>query len=257
MKNLEKLLAGACALALAACDTGVSGTQSPAPPAESVVIEEIRAIPVAANEAAPAPDANPATDTALPPADAMPGNPAKPAAVTPATRPPHWAEPIELAGAPNLHRITPWLYRSEQPTAEGMKNLEKLGIRTVINLRAFHDDAEAVKGTKLRRERLKILTWDVDDKHVIEVLRILREPANGPYLIHCKHGADRTGLMSAMYRILEQGWSKEDALREMMDGEYGYHTVWKNIVRYVRESDLDALRGSIASTGSTSTVTDN
>ena len=68
---------------------------------------------------------------------------APPAAVT---RPAHWAEPIALEGVPNLHRISPTLYRSEQPTALGMKNLEKLGIRTVINLRYFNDDKDEVEG---------------------------------------------------------------------------------------------------------------
>ena len=42
---------------------------------------------------------------------------------------------------------------------------------------------------------------------------MLKDAENGPFLIHCQHGADRTGLMSAMYRILEQGWTPEDALR--------------------------------------------
>lgn len=177
-------------------------------------------------------------------------------------RPERWAEPIELEGAPNLHRISPTLYRSEQPTALGMKNLEKLGIRTVINLRAFNDDADEVKGTTLRTERVKILTWRIDDKHVIEVMRMLKKPENGPFLIHCQHGADRTGLMSAMYRILEQGWAPEDALKELVDGGYGYHSMWKNIVRYVRSVDADKLRAAIesavaSSTGSTKTVTDS
>ncbi len=54
-----------------------------------------------------------------------------------AVRPVQWAEPVEMEGVSNLHRISPTLYRSEQPTALGMKNLEKLGIRTVINLRAL------------------------------------------------------------------------------------------------------------------------
>ena len=55
---------------------------------------------------------------------------------------------VELDGVPNLFRITPTLYRSEQPTALGMKNLEKLGIRTIINLRWFHDDEDEVEGTR-------------------------------------------------------------------------------------------------------------
>jgi protein tyrosine/serine phosphatase len=186
---------------------------------------------------------------------------AAPAPASAETRPATWAEPIELDGAPNLHRISPTLYRSEQPTALGMKNLEKLGIRTVINLRAFNDDQDEVKGTSLRTERVKILTWRIDDKHVIEVMRMLKNAENGPFLIHCQHGADRTGLMSAMYRILEQGWTPEDALKELVDGGYGYHSMWKNIVRYVRSVDADKLRAAIGSVvppaGSTSTVTDS
>ncbi len=161
-----------------------------------------------------------------------------------------------MEGVSNLHRISPTLFRSEQPTALGMKNLEKLGIRTVINLRAFNDDKKEVKGTSLRTERVKILTWRIDDKHVIEVMRMLKKAENGPFLIHCQHGADRTGLMSAMYRILEQDWTPEDALQELIDGGYGYHSMWKNIVRYVRSVDAAKLRESIES-GSTSTVTDN
>jgi protein tyrosine/serine phosphatase len=172
-----------------------------------------------------------------------------------------WAVPIALDGVPNLHQITPTLYRSEQPTALGFRNLEKLGIRTVINLRAFNSDDDEVRGTNLRTERVKILTWNIDDDHVVDVMRMLRNPENGPYLIHCQHGADRTGLMSAMYRILEQGWSVDDALAELTGGGYGYHAVWKNILRYVRSADVEGLRAAIAVAsspmGSTATVTDN
>ena len=172
-----------------------------------------------------------------------------------------WAVPITLDGVPNLHQITPTLYRSEQPTALGFRNLEKLGIRTVINLRAFNSDDDEVRGTSLRTERVKILTWNIDDNHVVDVMRMLRHPENGPYLIHCQHGADRTGLMSAMYRILEQGWSVDEALAELTGGGYGYHAVWKNILRYVRSADVEGLRTAIAAAsspmGSTATVTDN
>ena len=172
-----------------------------------------------------------------------------PSAQTPAAseRPAHWAEPIALEGVPNLHRITDGLYRSEQPTALGMKNLEKLGIRTVINLRYFNDDKDEVKGTSLRTERTKILTWRVGDRHVIEVMNMLKNTENGPFLIHCQHGADRTGLMTAMYRILEQDWTPEDALKELTDGGFGYHSMWTNIIKYVKSVDVAALKAEIAS----------
>ena len=185
----------------------------------------------------------------------------------PALRNESWAVPVPLDGVANLYRITPNLYRSEQPTALGFRNLEKMGIRTVINLRAFNSDDDEVRGTSLRTERVKILTWDVDDDHVIDVMRMLQKTENGPFLIHCQHGADRTGLMSAMYRVLEQGWTVDDAVAELTDGGYGYHAMWKNILRYVRSADVDKLRAAIAaasapsapsaSAGSTSTVTDN
>jgi protein tyrosine/serine phosphatase len=162
-----------------------------------------------------------------------------------AARPAQWAVPVTLEGVPNLHRLTPTLYRSEQPTELGMKSLEQLGIRTVINLRFFNNDRKEAAGTLLRTERVGILTWDVDDDHVVEVMRMLRQTENGPFLIHCQHGADRTGLMSAMYRILEQDWSVDDALAELTGGGYGYHSIWTNILRYVREADVQSLRTAI------------
>ncbi|HEX6397457.1 MAG TPA: tyrosine-protein phosphatase [Steroidobacteraceae bacterium] len=163
----------------------------------------------------------------------------------PAARNERWAVPITLEGVPNLHQITPTLFRSEQPTELGFRNLEKLGIRTVINLRAFNSDDDEVRGTLLRTERVRILTWNVGDAQVIDVMRMLRSAENGPFLIHCQHGADRTGLMSAMYRVLEQGWSVDDALAELTDGGYGYHAMWKNILRYVRSADVEKLRAAI------------
>ena len=179
-------------------------------------------------------------------APALAEDPAKTRADAATPRPTQWAEPIELGGVPNLHRITPTLYRSEQPNAEGMKNLEKMGIRTVINLRYFNHDDDEVKGTNLRTERTKILTWRIDDEHVVEVMRMLKKTENGPFLIHCQHGADRTGLMSAMYRILVQGWSKEEALEELTEGGFGYHSMWRNIPRYIESADVDELRAAIA-----------
>ena len=55
-----------------------------------------------------------------------------------------WAEPMALAGVPNLHKVSDRLYRSAQPTAEGMTNLVALGIKTVVNLRDNHSDSDEI-----------------------------------------------------------------------------------------------------------------
>jgi protein tyrosine/serine phosphatase len=160
-------------------------------------------------------------------------------------RPAKWAQRIAVDGVPNLHRISSMLYRSGQPSAAGMKNLEALGIRTVINLRATRSDTGEAQDTSLRLLRTRIYTWHVTDEQVIEVLRELRRAGDGPFLIHCNHGSDRTGLMSAMYRVLEENWTPEDALTEMTEGGYGFHSIWTNIPRYLRNADLRKLREAI------------
>lgn len=162
-----------------------------------------------------------------------------------AERPAQWAQPVALEGVQNLHRIAPFLYRSAQPTKAGMANLEKLGIKTVIDLRAFHTDRAELKGTKLASVDLAIKTWRIKDKDVITVLKTLRAKENGPFLVHCLHGADRTGAMSAMYRIVEEGWTKEAALRELREGGYGYHSMWKNIIRYIERVDVENIRRQV------------
>lgn len=161
-------------------------------------------------------------------------------------RPPAWAQPVSLPGVLNLHRITDQLYRSQQPSAEGMARLKQLGIQTIINLRAFHSDREALSGTGLLDAQLHVNTWHIEDEDVVAVLRLLRQPGNGPFLIHCQHGADRTGLMSAMFRIVEQAWTKEAAIEEMTEGGYGFHAVWRNIPRYIQAVDVDKIRALVA-----------
>lgn len=175
-------------------------------------------------------------------------SPAAPATPV-AARNVRWAVPVQIEGVPNLHRLADHLYRSEQPTAEGFRNLEKLGIRTVINLRYFNSDDDEAEGTSLKLHRVKILTWRAGDDHVVEVMRLLRNKENGPFLIHCQHGADRTGLMSAMYRMLEENWTAQEALDELIDGGYGFHSVWKNIKRYVLSADVAELRAAVDSVG--------
>ena len=47
---------------------------------------------------------------------------------------------MDRPGLPNLHQVSDTLYRGAQPTVEGMGELKKLGVKTVISLRAHHND---------------------------------------------------------------------------------------------------------------------
>ena len=157
-------------------------------------------------------------------------------------RPTEWAVKLERPGVQNLHRVIPALYRSAQPSAEGMRELERLGVRTVINLRAFNSDRGEAKDTGLRLERIRFNTWHAEDDEVVRFLRLVTAATNAPVLVHCQHGSDRTGTMLAIYRVAVQGWTKDEAIRELKHGGYGYHTLWFNLPRYIRHLDIDRLK---------------
>lgn len=153
-----------------------------------------------------------------------------------------WAQPLELPGLPNLHKVCDGLYRGAQPTAEGMKELEKLGVKTVVNLRFVFSDRDELKGTSLGYEHVNMTTlWPVKED-VVRFLRIVTDPNRTPVFVHCQYGADRTGTIVAVYRIAVQGWSKDEAIEEMTKGGFGHHAIYKNLVEFIRELDIDGIK---------------
>jgi len=154
----------------------------------------------------------------------------------------NWAARLDHPGLPNLHRVSDLIYRCAQPTSAGMRNAEKLGIKTVISLRAFHSDRDELVSTRLKKERISFNTWHPEEEDVLQFLKLVTQTNNGPFLVHCLHGADRTGTMIAIYRMVVQGWAKDAAIQEMTKGKFGYHVVWKNLIRYLKELDVESLR---------------
>jgi len=140
-----------------------------------------------------------------------------------------WATPVKHDA--NLYRIDDKLYRSEQPVAEDGEAIVKLGIQSVINLRFFdRNDDDHLKEHGLTLLNRPLLSWSIKPKEIAEILYLIeKQQQNGAVLIHCYHGADRTGLIAGMYRIIYQGWPVEEAKAEMQHGPYGYHSIWKNI----------------------------
>jgi protein tyrosine/serine phosphatase len=158
-------------------------------------------------------------------------------------RPVHWAQSVPGVTVENLHRVTPVFYRSAQFSQDYVAQLQKLGIKTVISFRAFNSDDKLLMGSGIGIARIPINTWDIDDDEVVQALKALRQAEREePFLIYCQHGADRTGLISALYLVLYQGWSKEQALDEVKEDGYGFHSLWRNIPRYMNDVDIDALR---------------
>lgn len=112
-------------------------------------------------------------------------------------------------------------------------------MKTVLSLRAFHvDPAESYL---LAHESISFKYWHPEDEDVVRFLALVTDPAKVPVFVHCWHGSDRTGMMCAIYRVAVQGWSKEEALREMTAGPFEYHASMSHLVRYVRDADIDEL----------------
>jgi protein tyrosine phosphatase (PTP) superfamily phosphohydrolase (DUF442 family) len=164
------------------------------------------------------------------------------AAPSPAIRPETWAQPVELKGVPNLYRVSENLYRGDQPSLEGMRNLKALGLKTIINLRSFHSDRDEIGATGLAYEHLYMQAWHPEVEDVVRFLKIVTDPRRAPVFVHCQHGADRTGTVIAVYRIAVQGWSKAEAIREMTGGGFGFHRIWGNLPRWIQNLDIDSVK---------------
>ena len=84
---------------------------------------------------------------------------------------------------------------------------------------------------------------------MIKFLRIATTPSMQPVLVHCQHGSDRTGTMVAIYRIVYQGWTKSQATDEMINGGFGFHPMWQNLLRYIEKLDVDKIKEQVAAQG--------
>ena len=164
------------------------------------------------------------------------------AAKQPDKRPSKSAQPIKMRGVPNVHKVSDTLYRSAQPSKTGMKNLKAMGITTVVNLRSFHSDRDEIGETCLAYEHIYMKAWHPEEKEIVRFLQIVTDPKRTPVLVHCRHGADRTGTMCAVYRIVVQGWTKGEAVREMAEGGFGYHRVWANLPRWIDALDVKRIK---------------
>jgi len=122
-----------------------------------------------------------------------------------------------------------------------MKYLKQMGIETVVNLRSFHSDRNEIGNTGLAYEHIYMKAWHPERKEIVRFLQIVSNPKRTPVLVHCQHGADRTGTMSALYRIVVEGWTKEEAIAEMTEGGFRFHKIWANLPDWIAELDIESI----------------
>lgn len=160
----------------------------------------------------------------------------------PRTRPATWAEPLLETSLGNAYRVSPELYRCEQPTPTDTADLKALGVRSILNLRYHHTDSR-----KLAEAGFELLAEPMNAGEVTEVLLVsaLRKfrAAPKPVLVHCWHGSDRTGVFVAAYRIVFEGWTREAAADEFRNGGYGFHEKWyPNLLELLSTLDVEGFR---------------
>ncbi len=162
-------------------------------------------------------------------------------------RPEHWGN--QLSAAHNFYQVSSWVYRSEQPSSALLPLLKQKNIKTVINLRTHDRDSGILEGENTQVIHLPIRTWAMNREQLLGIMRYLKQAQHSgqKVLIHCYHGSDRTGASIAMYRIVFENWSTEQALLEMKHGGYGYHVIWKNIERLFSTKNIQWTRQQLQS----------
>ncbi len=136
------------------------------------------------------------------------------------------------------------VYRSGQLTVAGFREaVARYGIRTIINLQDEYSDPDIAVGyftQKTEREtalcrqlgvRYVYIPPDLIPRRAVRAgehpraidrfLEVLDDSANYPVLIHCRAGLHRTGVMTAVYRMEYQGWTPQQALREVKRNGFG------------------------------------
>jgi protein tyrosine/serine phosphatase len=139
-------------------------------------------------------------------------------------------------GVANFGRVNEGLYRGAQPDDAALDQLQRLGVKSVVNLRGAGTASEA---EELRAQQMGIIYTNVplrglrapSEAQVTQVIALLKS-LPPPVFVHCLHGADRTGTIVACYRIERDGWTNEEALREAKEQGIGF---WQlGMMKFIR-----------------------
>ena len=147
---------------------------------------------------------------------------------------------LHITGIHNAGKITDALYRGAQPDQQGLSELKKLGITTIIDLRG--EDRDKVEWERRRAESLgmrfvyiPVSGWSAPtDQQVSEFLGVFRSDPQQKIFVHCLFGSDRTGVFVATYRMAFEQWPADLAIKEMYF--FGFKGTWHPSMKsFVRE----------------------
>lgn len=139
----------------------------------------------------------------------------------------------------NRHKVTDKFWRAAQPSPSDIKRMADSGIKTVINLRGGREHGSWPLQRDACRQHGIVLTEfvvrsrEAPARETIRAAKELFETVEYPVLVHCKSGADRAGLMSALYLILHEGLSVDEASQQL-SLRYGHF-------RFAKTGILDAF----------------
>ncbi len=146
------------------------------------------------------------------------------------------ASPDDPAG--NFYQVSDTVYRGGRPDGEGVMRLAAIGVKTIIDL---EDDDDAVArervwaanaGLFFIHEPMNGLETPRDGE-VNDILAKLDDPTIQPLYVHCTEGVDRTGLIIALYRVIDEGWTPAAAHAEMM--AHGFKSILMAMNHYFEE----------------------
>jgi tyrosine-protein phosphatase SIW14 len=135
----------------------------------------------------------------------------------------------------NFLKVTESLYRGGQPDSEGFEQLKQLGVKTIISLR-WSSEIRARQRCEAKAMGFQYISIPLSyfifpsQSQIDKFFSIVNDPAYQPVFVHCKHGADRTGMMMAFYRMTFENWRVEDAYAEM--NKLGFHKMFVYHYKY-------------------------
>lgn len=152
------------------------------------------------------------------------------------------AEKVELRRFKRLYKLNDSVFRSEQPSKKDFEALETMGLKTIVNFRRNKRDDKKARKTQLNLEHYPLRTKELTEDQILTALQLIQS-SEKPVLLHCWHGSDRTGAISAAYRIIFEDWDKEEAIKELRKEEFGYHENWyPNVVDLLRDLNIVKMK---------------